>query len=222
MQNFRITAIIILLLSSTTIFAQKSISLFNGDNLKGWYAFSTEDGKLKNAEDLFVVSDNTIHLLGKKAGYLMSKKSFNDFDLKAEFRWNTDENAARRSDKKNSGLMYLVPKSAKDTLWPQGIQFQIKEGATGDFILLQNVTLEKNGTRNEPGRSVVISKNENAEKTAGEWNTIEIRVEKGIVKQYLNGKLVNEGRYPSVTKGRILLQFEGYPIDFRSIEITKL
>ena len=222
MQNFRTTTIIILLLSSTTIFAQKSISLFNGNNLKGWYAFSSEDGKLKNAEDLFVVSDNTIHLYGKKAGYLMSEKSFANFNLKAEFRWNTDKNVERKSQKKNSGLMYLVPKSAKDTLWPQGIQFQIKEGATGDFILLQNVTLEKDGTRNEPGRSVAISKNENAENTAGEWNTIEILVENDLIKQYLNGKLVNEGRYPSVTKGRILLQYEGYPIDFRSIEITKL
>ena len=65
--------------------------------------------------------------------------------------------------------------TAKDTLWPQGIQFQIKEGATGDFILLQNVTLEQNGARNEPGRSVVISKSENAENAAGEWNQIEIK-----------------------------------------------
>jgi len=222
MQKITFAASIILLLISQAISAQKMIPLFNGENLKGWYAFSAEDGKLKQAEDLFPVSENMIRLFGSKAGYLMSKESFSDFALDAEFRWNTDEKAERKSQKKNSGLMYLVPKSAKDTLWPQGIQFQIKEGSTGDFILLQNVTLEQNGARNEPGRSVVVSKSENAENAAGEWNKIEIRVKKGSIKQYLNGRLVNEGRYPSVTKGRILLQYEGYPIDFRNIEIQKL
>jgi hypothetical protein len=205
-----------------TLSAQKSTPLFNNENLAGWYAFSQEDGKQTDAEELFRVSNQMIRLYGTKAGYLMSKKSFGEFVLTAEFRWNTDETFGRKSQKKNSGLMYLVPKSAKDTLWPRGIQFQIKEGATGDFILLQNVTLEQNGARNKPGQSVVISKSENTEKAAGEWNHIEIRVEKGHISQYLNGRLVNEGDHPSVTKGRILLQYEGYPIDFRNIEIRKL
>ncbi len=216
------TLFTLLLLFSGALSAQKNIKLFNGENLNGWYAFSKEDGILKDADQLFHVSDQVIRLYGPKAGYLMSKKSFVEFVLKAEFRWNNDEKFERKNQKRNSGLMYLVPQSAKDTLWPQGIQFQIKEGATGDFILLQNVTLEQNGARNEPGRSVVISKSENAENAAGEWNQIEIRVEKGEIKQFLNDKLVNEGRYPSVTKGRILLQYEGYPIDFRNIEIQKL
>lgn len=214
--------LIALILICGTLSAQKSKKLFNGENLSGWYAFSKEDGKLTNGEDLFHVSDHMVRLYGPKAGYLMSKKSFSDFVLKAEFRWNTNEKFERKSQRKNSGLMYLVPKTAKDTLWPQGIQFQIKEGATGDFILLQNVTLEQDGARNEPGRSVVLKNTENAENAAGEWNKIEIRVENGHISQYLNGKLVNEGRYPSVTKGRILLQYEGYPIDFRNIEIQKL
>ncbi|PTN09736.1 DUF1080 domain-containing protein [Mangrovibacterium marinum] len=212
----------LIMLCLGTLSAQKSKALFNQENLSGWYAFSKEDGKLEHAEDLFRVSDQMIHLYGPKAGYLMSQKSFREFVLKAEFRWNTDTTFSRKSSKKNSGLMYLVPKSAKDTLWPQGIQFQIKEGATGDFILLQHVTLEQNGTRNQPGPSVVVKRTDDAEKEAGQWNQIEIRVENGEIKQLLNGKLVNEGRYPSVTKGRILLQYEGYPIDFRNIEIQKL
>lgn len=217
-----VTLFSLLILISGALSAQKNINLFNWENLKGWYAFSSEDGILKDAETLFHVDNQVIRLYGPKAGYLMSKKSFSEFTLKAEFRWNTDENFERKSQKKNSGLMYLVPASAKDTLWPQGIQFQIKEGSTGDFILLQNVTIEQNGARNEPGRSVVVKNSGNTEKTAGEWNQLEIRVDKGEIKQFLNGKLVNEARYPSVTKGRILLQYEGYPIDFKNIVIQKL
>ena len=37
----------------------------------------------------------------------------------------------------------------------------------------------------------------------------------------LNGKLVNEGSKPSVPEGRILLMYEGYPIDFRKVEIKE-
>ena len=39
--------------------------------------------------------------------------------------------------------------------------------------------------------------------------------------QRLNGKLVNKGTESSVNQGRILLQYEGFPIDFRKITIKK-
>jgi len=118
--------------------------------------------------------------------------------------------------------MYLVPSTTSDTLWPKGIQFQIKEGATGDFVLLQDVTLQINGKTTVPGRSVVAARFEDAAKPVGEWNTIIITSVNGRVKQELNGKLVNEGTEASVSEGRILLQYEGYPIDFRKVVIKKL
>ncbi|WP_163707531.1 3-keto-disaccharide hydrolase [Mangrovibacterium lignilyticum] len=222
MQKLASLAVLPFFLSGINSYAQKPSQLYNGKNLNGWYAFDSASGKHKKANELFQASDNMIRMFGPEAGYLMSKKSYNEFELTAEFRWNTVENFTRKNNKKNSGLMYLVPESAKDTLWPQGIQFQIKEGSTGDFILLQNVTLEQKGTRNDPGRSVVLGKDKDAEMPTGEWNKIRIRVESGKVSQYLNGELVNEGIKPSVNNGRILLQYEGFPIDFRNIEITKL
>ena len=118
--------------------------------------------------------------------------------------------------------MYLVPEETPDTLWPKGIQFQIKEGATGDFILLQGVTLKINGKNTEPGKSVVVKRFEDAAKPAGEWNTMVVTFVNGKIKQELNGKLVNESSEPSISEGRILLQYEGYPIDFRKVEIEEL
>lgn len=118
--------------------------------------------------------------------------------------------------------MYLVPNATPDTLWPQGIQFQVKEGATGDFVMLQGVTMEIKGKKNEAGKSVVSPRFEDAEKPFGEWNTVVIMCQNGYVKQELNGKLVNEGTKASVSEGRILLQYEGYPIDFRKLFIKEL
>lgn len=220
MQN-RTFLLLISLVLCFSASAQKYAKLFNGENLKGWYAF-TENGKTDKPETVFKVNKGMIRLYGPTAGYLMSAKSFDSFELTAEFRWNTDTSFVRKSSRMNSGLMYLVPETAKDTLWPQGIQFQIKEKATGDFVLLQNVTITQNGTPSTPGRSVVLTKNDDNEKAAGEWNLITVRVENGKVSQFLNGQLVNEGTSPSVTSGRILLQYEGYPIDFRNLRIHKL
>ena len=213
---------IVFLLIPALSAAQTTIQLFNHKNLEGWYAYAPEYGKLANASELFSVEDSMIRLYGGKAGYLMSTQSFHDFKLSVEFRWNTDTTFVRKNNTKNSGVMYLVPIETPDILWPKGIQFQIKEGSTGDFILLQEVTLEINGKKTEPGKSVVIKRFDDAIKPDEEWNKLVVTFVKSTIKQELNGKLVNEGNNPSVLEGRILLQYEGFPIDFRKIEIERL
>lgn len=222
MKNKYRLLILITLLFPNFISAQSISELFNGKDLQGWYAYEPETGIHKDASDIFHVEEQMIRLYGKKAGYLMSEESFQDFQLTAEFRWNIDTTFVRRNNKKNSGLMYLVPSDTPDTLWPKGIQFQIKEGATGDFILLKEVTLQIKGESTKPGKSVVAKRFSDASKPIGEWNTLVITVKDGNVKQELNGILVNEGTEPSVKEGRILLQYEGFPIDFRKVLIEKL
>jgi hypothetical protein len=222
MKRYSLLLLLLLTLVPRFVLAQKPITLFNQKNLKGWYAFEPEAGKQTDASKLFSVTNHMIRLYGKKAGYLMSKKSFHNFQLTVEFRWNTDTTFARKNNSKNSGVMYLVPQETPDELWPKGIQFQIKEGATGDFVLLQNVTLTIKGQQTEAGKSVVAKRFEDAFKAVGDWETLVVTCKNGVVKQELNGKLVNEGVNPSVTEGRILLQYEGFPIDFRKVEIKKL
>ena len=211
-----------LLLVSQVSLGQSTIALFNQQNLDGWYAYEPESGKHTNASELFQVDQQMIRLFGAKAGYLMSEQAFRNFQLTVEFRWNTDSTFTRKINVKNSGIMYLVPAEAPDMLWPKGIQFQVKEGATGDFILLQEVTLKINGETTEPGQSVVAKRFVDAASPIGDWNTVVITSRHGVIKQELNGQLVNEGLESSVSEGRILLQYEGYPIDFRRITIEQL
>ena len=213
--------IITLVFVSTYTNAQKKVALFNQKDLTGWYAFEPKTGKHVNASEVFSVENNMIRFYGKDAGYLMSLESFENFQLTAEFRWNTDASFVRKSENRNSGLMYLVPNEAPDELWPKGIQFQIKEKATGDFILLQGVTLNVNGTKTIAGKSVESKFFKNAEKPVGEWNKIKITVKNGTVTQRLNEKIVNKGTDATVKEGRILLQYEGFPIDFRKVTIKK-
>ena len=217
----RIT-LLALLLAPNVGSAQRTIQLFNHKDLNGWYAFEPESGKHLNASELFKVEDHMIRLYGDKIGYLMSNESFSNFRLTVEFRWNMDSSFTKKTNNKNSGVMYLVPPEIPDELWPKGMQFQVKEGSTGDFILLQDVTIRVKGVTTEPGKSVVSPRFQDAWKPIGEWNTLTVTSVKGKIAHELNGKLVNEGVDPSVSTGRILLQYEGYPIDFRKIVIKKL
>lgn len=220
--NFKTLSILLFFSFPYFTNAQSKIKLFNQKDLTGWYVYEPTLGKQKDASKIFHVDKKMIRLYGDKIAYLMSEKSFGNFQLTVEFRWNTDSTFSRKSNKKNSGIMYLIPPKTPDILWPKGIQFQIKEAATGDFVFLQDVTLSINGKRTEPGKSVTSARFTDAEKPYGEWNTAVITSFNGKIKQELNGKLVNEGIDPMISEGRILLQYEGYPIDFRKIIIKQL
>ncbi|MEZ4901987.1 MAG: DUF1080 domain-containing protein [Spirosomataceae bacterium] len=199
----------------------KQTKLFNGKNLKGWYAYTDIDKKRVPPESNFVVSDGLIRLYGDKLGYLMTEQSYQNFELTLDFRWNIDKRYFRNNNVKNSGVMYHIPENVPDVLWPRGIQFQIKQGSTGDFVLLDSLTLTVRGVTNPAGKSVVVARERDNEKSTGEWNTIKIVSQNGDCWQYLNGILINSGTNASVKKGRILLQYEGVPIDFRNILLKK-
>ena len=222
MTHNKLLFVLFLSFSFQFISSQNTQQLFNSKNLKGWYAFNKKTGKQHDALKMFAVENNMIRLYGENIGYVITKKSFKNFELNLNFRWNTDTTFVKKSSNQNSGVMYLIPKKTPDTLWPKGIQFQIKEQATGDFILLQNVTLTVNNINIEPGKSVVSKRFADAENPIGEWNTLTIICNNGVIEQKLNGKLVNKGTNPSVLKGRILLQYEGFPIDFKNLTIKKL
>ena len=57
------------------------------------------------------------------------------------------------------------------------------------------------------------------EKPIGEWNTAELVCAGDTAEFYFNGKLVNRLTRLSPSRGKIQLQSEGCPIEFRRIAI---
>ena len=60
------------------------------------------------------------------------------------------------------------------------------------------------------------------EKPHGEWNVVELVNHNGHVKQYVNGKLANEGTDAFPSSGKILFQSEGAEVFFRDIKLYPL
>nr|WP_294785175.1 DUF1080 domain-containing protein [uncultured Flavobacterium sp.] len=208
-------AIVLLLILNSCAVQQKSLEM------NDWYAFTKTNPARQEPSKVYEFTDGMIRMHGEDNGCLMSKKSYKNFELTLEFRWNLEEKYKMKGTK-NSGVMYNIPLDASDKIWPKGIQFQIKENTTGDFIFLDQVTAKVNGKLIEAGASVVSPKflaNENA---YGEWNSVVIKSFNGKIMQYLNGKLVNECTEASSTEGKISLNYERSPIDFKNIRIKNI
>lgn len=208
-------ALALLFILSSCAVQQKNLSL------NDWYAFTKTSTERQQPSEAYNFSDDIIRMYGETNGYLMTKKSYKNFELSLEYRWNTEEKF-KTKNKKNSGVMYNIPADYPDKIWPKGIQFQIKENTTGDFIFLDQVTAKVNGKLVEAGASVTSAKFIENEKPYGEWNAIVIISFNGKITQYLNGKLVNECTEASSKEGKISLNYEGAPIDFKNILLKNI
>jgi hypothetical protein len=198
--------------------ASKKQSITEND----WYAFTKNSSERQTPSKIYAFTDGMVRMYGDNIGYLMTHKSYKNFELSLDYKWNMDDNLPKTKGKKNSGVMYNIPVESPDNIWPKGIQFQIKDESTGDFIFLDNITAKVNGKFIEGGRSVNSFKFIENEKPYGEWNTVLIRSFNGKLTQYLNGKLVNECTEVSSREGKISLNYEGAPIDFRNIQIKNI
>lgn len=217
MLNKIIFALTILLVFNSCCIQEKKISK------NDWYAYTkTSKQRIKPSEVYEFTDDGMIRMYGDNIGYLMTNRDFKNFELSLEFRWNIEEKYNPGKSKKNSGVMYNIPTNSPDNIWPKGIQFQMKENTTGDFIFLDNITAVVNSKKVEAGASVTSPKFTASENPYGEWNQVVIHSSYGKISQYLNGKLVNECVEASSREGKISLNYEGSPIDFRNIKIKNI
>jgi hypothetical protein len=215
-----------------------AIILFDGSDLKNFDTFLTSTGLNSDPGHVFQVENGVIHVSGKEFGYLITKNTYRNFYLRATFKWGEGTYGAREGKARDSGILYNVQGEQK--VWPRSIEFQIMEGGTGDFWMTDGAALTgKGGTRvtGPAGKAMKIDRfgkgpSENVvgfrdpvgevEKPHGEWNVLELVARSNDVKQYVNGKLVNEGTDPLPASGKILFQSEGAEVYFRDIKLYPL
>jgi hypothetical protein len=194
----------------------KAIALFNGKDLTGWKTFidPRDKGKTK-PEDIWSVKDEKILCKGKPYGYIITEKEYGDYVLEVEWRWSAKPG--------NSGVLCHV--TGPDKIWPRCWEAQLYAGHAGDIWLVSGFKMDVDKDRQDPKQArhfFRIDKDKPVEKKAGEWNRYRITCKGDTVKLEVNGRLVNEGKNADTTKGKILLQSEGAPIEFRNIKLTPL
>ncbi len=216
----------------------KAIVLFDGKSLANFDSFLGTKGLNNDPEHVFRLENGLIHISGAEFGYLITKREYANYYLRAEFKWGEATHAPREGKARDSGILFHIQGPQK--VWPTSLEFQICEGETGYFYMTDGAALTgRDGKRvtGPPGSAESIprfgadhpqdvtgyrSPTGEVEKPRGEWNLVELVAQGDHVKQYVNGKLVNEGSGAYPASGKILLQSEGAEIYYRDIKLFPL
>ena len=222
-------------------------NLFNGKNLDGWYTYLESEGKDSDPRDVFKVENGVLHLLDvedtgeRDYGYLATQKSYQNYHLRLEYRWGSKRFYPRATEKRDSGVIYHM--TGDDRVWPQGVEYQIQEGDTGDFWLLSGTTLETTVRSpdeeepryrqfgkpftSEPGSYIRIVKDGTFNSEKG-WNTVDLIVRGDTATHMINGHVNNRAHKlfgkdgDPLSDGKILLEVEGAEVFYRNIQIRPL
>lgn len=144
------TVVLIAILFATTIALQaqsrknkkssKTIRLFNGSNLDGWYTFLKGRGRDNDPKKVFTVKDGQLYISGEEWGCLTTDKEFADYKITVEFRWGGGTHEPRADNARDCGILLhsTGADGGYDGTWMHSIECQIIEGGTGDFIVVGN------------------------------------------------------------------------------------
>ncbi len=199
---------VFLFISSGACVAQKSSksrSLFSTANVSKW-EYVIKD-KAVSPTEVFVMNDGLLQITGVSTGYLRTKKTYTDYELKVEWRWTKKPG--------NSGV--LVHIQQKDSIWPVCYQIQQKADAAGDIICMNGLWAKE---CTDSVKFTVKKSLPSNEKPLAEWNSMQIVCKKNTLKVYVNGILQNNLSGLTAKKGYIGFQNEGTPLEFRKLTIV--
>lgn len=189
---------------------QPTDAIFNGKDLSNWN-FVVE-GDAVPADEVYLVDDGIIRVMGEPLGYMYTKKKYRDYTLELEYRWAGEES--------NSGVFVLIEEPLNP--FPNGIECQLAAGKAGDFVLLGGSDLNEytlpEGVTERPAFPVIAKQHPSNEKPAGEWNKVRVTVNDGAIEVYINDVLQNSAT-SQVKEGHIGLQSEGKEIQFRNLVV---
>jgi hypothetical protein len=218
---------------------KKPIPLFNGHDLSNFDTVLKSGAINSDPDHIFTVQDGLIHISGHEFGYIVTRQSYSYYALEADFKWGTGTFAPREGMARDSGILFNIQGPPK--VWPQSIEFQITEGGTGDYYVIDGAALtDRDGKRvackaggscriDHIGKGTDI-KNVmgfrdpvgDMEKPTGQWNHLLLIVDGAHISQYVNGKLANQGTDVSPAEGKILFQSEGAEVFYKNINLYPL
>ena len=158
----------------------------------------------------FRVENGTIVSSGKPYGYMYTEKTYQNFTLRFEYRYEPHQWMESDDDfYGNSGYLLFI---TDHRVWPKSIEVQGRNAAV----------LAAMGLDAEVKVSVDDEARKRALKPVGQWNAVEIVSRDGQVRSYLNGTLISTiSEHEFKEPGHIGFQAEGAEIHWRYIRIKE-
>ncbi|MEX0906445.1 MAG: DUF1080 domain-containing protein [Balneolaceae bacterium] len=203
----------------------ETISLFNGEDLTGWYMDVPAMDEAPDTTKPFIVRDGMLVSLGNPGGHLITEDVYENYRLDVEYRFPGETG--------NGGvLVFASEPRALYGMFPQSIEVQMMHENAGDFwVIVEDITVpdmvERRGPEEEWGiregeNRRILNLTDDSENPPGEWNEMNIEVLGNSVKVWVNGDLVNYGTDATADRGQIAIQAEGSEMEFRKVELTPI
>lgn len=155
--------------SSETSTESQWTSLFNGENLDGWYTYQKQPesssevsgmerddqgnyldpiGLNKDPLQVFtVVTEDdapAIRMSGEVFGVVVTEKEYENYHLSLQFKWGSEKYPPRKNDKRDSGILYhsIGAEGAWGGAWMKSLECQVQEGDCGDYISVDTVNAD--------------------------------------------------------------------------------
>jgi hypothetical protein len=164
------------------------VTLFDGSNLNSWNGVGNANWRLTDG--------NVQAELG--SGFLVSKNSYKDFQIRAEF-WVDDE--------ANSGIFIRCSDAQK---------------ITADNAYEVNIFDKRPDPSYGTGAIVNVAKISPMPKAGGRWNTYEVSAKGAQLTVTLNGVRTVDVQDSRLASGPIALQYAGGVVKFRKVQIRTL
>jgi Domain of Unknown Function (DUF1080) len=164
------------------------VTLFDGKNLDNWVKTGNANWRLA---DGVVEAD-------MPRGYLVSKESYGDFELRGEV-WTAPES--------NAGFMFRIT-DPKDPGIQNGYEL--------------NVNDQRKDQSGRTGSIVNIAKPMFRFDSGNRWVTVEITARGSRLTAKLDGKVIAEADDSKYARGPIAIQAAGGPVRYRNIQIRPL
>jgi hypothetical protein len=193
------------------IVPEEKTMLWNSRDFDGWKLYTGEPNY--DVTKTWSIKDDLIRCEGKPAGYMRTEKDYADYLFHVEWRWPGKGG--------NNGV--LVHMSGPDVVWPKSLECQLLSGNAGDFWViggLETAEHAKGGKRVKGRRTIKLR--DSSEKPLGQWNTYDIICKDDWIVVIVNGVVQNVATKCSASSGKICLQSEGTPIEYRNIYIEPL
>jgi hypothetical protein len=184
-------------------------ALFNGKDLDGW---KFHLGKGDDNKGTFTVKDGVLICTGKPNGYMYTEKPYSTYTLECEFAFKRPEGLTNDSKfPGNSGVLIHVGQKNAMGVWPRSIEVQ---GMNRDLGIILPIPRSVKCKRTFDKETML-----KVRQPVGEYNRIEIAVNRGDMVIKLNGTVVSTVGDCELSEGAIGIQSEGAETHWKSIRI---
>jgi hypothetical protein len=159
--------------------------------------------------------DGVIAVAGTPSGFVATRAAYANYRLHVEWRWPGKPG--------NSGVLLHIASGPKDGVWPVSQQVQLKHGAAGDLLPMAGASFVEPLTSAPGGYPPVKAHTApDSERTAGEWNSMDVVSRAGVIDVAINGVAQNRVTGATPAAGRVGFQLEGAPYALRNLRLEPL